>query len=407
MPAGRAEDVLSPAEQKIAAARKVVERSPADVSAYNDLALAHARRARETGDPSHYDRAREAVAKALELAPGDFTAQRTEVWLLLGKHEFARALERAKALNKMMPDDVMVYGFLTDAHVELGHYKEAEESAQWMLDLRPGNVPAYTRAEYLRELFGDIEGALELMEKAYGRTPATETEDRAWTLTQMAHLHLQAGKLENAEFLLNEALRLFPAYHYALANLAKVRQGQGRHLEAVELLRRRYAAAPHPENLYELAAALARAGRAREASTAFARFEREAVAESQRADNANHELVFYYTDYAHRPADALRIATLEVERRRDAYTLDAYAWALNARGRHAEARRQIETALAVGVRDPRILYHAGEIALRQGDRAAAIRYFRASLDQSGRSEVARAAREALAGLARPKNSAAP
>ena len=40
-----------------------------------------------------------------------------------------------------------------------------------MLDLRPGNVPAVTRAAYLREMFGDVEGALELMAQALDATP--------------------------------------------------------------------------------------------------------------------------------------------------------------------------------------------------------------------------------------------
>ena len=39
-----------------------------------------------------------------------------------------RAREEARKLNQKMPDDVMVYGFLTDANIELGNYKEAEES---------------------------------------------------------------------------------------------------------------------------------------------------------------------------------------------------------------------------------------------------------------------------------------
>ena len=77
--------------------------------------------------------------------------------------------EEAKKLNKRMPDDVMIYGFLTDANVELGNYKDAETAAQSMLDLRPGNLPALTRAAYLRELFGDIDGSLELMNMAYNR----------------------------------------------------------------------------------------------------------------------------------------------------------------------------------------------------------------------------------------------
>jgi len=97
--------------------------------------------------------------------------RQTHVWLLLGKHEFAAAREEARKLNKKMPDDVMVYGFLTDANIELGNYKEAEDSAQLMLDLRPGNLPGLTRAAYLRELFGDLDGSVELMNMAYQSTP--------------------------------------------------------------------------------------------------------------------------------------------------------------------------------------------------------------------------------------------
>ena len=63
-----------------------------------------------------------------------------------------------------MPDDVLVYGFLVDGYTELGRYADAEKAAQWMLDIRPGNVPALTRASHLRELFGDHEGAVELMD---------------------------------------------------------------------------------------------------------------------------------------------------------------------------------------------------------------------------------------------------
>ena len=108
-------------------------------------------------------------------------------------------LEEAQKLNKKMPDDVMVWGFLTDANVELGNYKDAENAAQWMLNLRPGNLPALTRAAYLRELFGDPEGALELMQMALDSTPPSEVEDRAWITTQMAHLKLAEGKTEQAE----------------------------------------------------------------------------------------------------------------------------------------------------------------------------------------------------------------
>ena len=380
----------------MAQARKLIEKNPKDFEAYNALALALSRRARETSDVTFYTQGEDALQKSFALSPDNFDSQRIRVWLLLGKHEFAAALEAATKLNQRMPDDIMSYGFLTDANVELGNYKEAETAAQWMLDLRAGNMPGLTRAAYLRELFGDIDGALELMNMAYQSTPPTEVEDGAWIVTQMAHLNLAMGKVEEAETLLRQALKMFPDYHYALGNLAKVRIRQKRYDEAVELLRQRYQAAPHAENLFDLAQALQLAGHQDEAQRAFAEFEQKSLLETNRADNSNHELVFYYADYAKQPAKALEVAKREYARRHDVFTLDCYAWALHLNGQNDEALKQIGTALAVGIRDAKLFWHAGEIELAAGDHAAAERYLRqsAELNSLGSDE----ARNALAGL---------
>ena len=365
---------LSPAERNIAAARALIDKNPKNYEAYNGLALALARRARETSDPNFYKQGEAALQKSFEISPGNFDGKRIQVWLLLGKHEFAAALDEARKLNKRTPDDVMVYGFLTDANVELGNYADAESAANWMMKLRGANQPALTRVAYLRELFGDLDGALELMNMAYQSNSPSQVEDGAWILTQMAHLHLAMGDTVQAEKELQQALAMFPGYHYALGNLAKVRIQQKRYPEAVALLQQRYDAAPHAENLYELAVALQLAGRHEDAQKAFAEFEQKSLKETNIGDNSNHELIMYYADYANAPEKALSVAQREIARRRDIHTLDCYAWALYKNGQYSEARKQIETALAVGVRDASIFHHAGEIALKAGDKAAAERY---------------------------------
>jgi tetratricopeptide (TPR) repeat protein len=379
-PSVPAETMLSPAERSVAQARKLIETNLKDFEAYNALALALSRRARETSDVKFYAQAEETLQKSFKIAPDNFDGQRIHVWLLLGKHEFAAALDAANKLNQKMPDDVMLYGFLADANVELGNYDDAEKAAQWMLDLKPGNIPGLTRAAYLRELYGDIEGSLELMNMAYQSTPPGEVEDGAWIVTQMAHLNLGIGKIGEAERLSQQALAMFPGYHYALGNLAKVRIQQKRYDEAVELLTQRYRAAPHAENLYDLAQALQLAGKTADANKAFAEFEQKSLLETNRGDNSNHELIFYYADHAKQPERAQEVAQREIARRHDVFTLDSYAWALYENGQYGEARKQIEIALAVGIRDAKIFRHAGEIALKSGDSAAAEHYLRKSAD---------------------------
>ena len=75
------------------------------------------------------------------------------------------------------------------------------------------------------------------MNMALQSTAPSEVEDAAWILAQMAHLELAAGNTAAAEKYLDNALKLFPGYHYALGNLAKVRIQQQRYDEAVQLLR--------------------------------------------------------------------------------------------------------------------------------------------------------------------------
>jgi tetratricopeptide (TPR) repeat protein len=361
-------------------AQRLIDKNPKDFEAYNALALALSRRARETSDVNYYSQAEEAVEKSFVISPDNFDGARTHVWLLLGKHEFAAALAEAKKLNKRMPDDVMTYGFLTDANVELGNYADAEESAQMMLDLRPGNLPGITRAAYLRELFGDVDGSLQLMNMALQSTAPTEVEDAAWIFSQMAHLEISRGNTTQAEKYLQQALRLFPGYHYALGNLAKVRIQQKRYSDAIGLLQQRYAAAPHAENLFDLAEALQLDGQTEAATKAFAEFEQKSLMESNRGDNSNRELIFYYADYAKQPAKALEVGKREFSCRHDVYTVDAYAWALHVNGKNQEARKQIESALSVGVRDAKLFRHAGEIVLAMGDHVAAQKYLQLAVD---------------------------
>jgi Flp pilus assembly protein TadD len=399
----RAEQALSPAEQRMAWAAKQIAAHPDDPQPHVDLGWALARRARETGDPAYYARGQEEATRALALAPGNYEARKLEVWLLLGRHEFGPALAAAKALNQQVPDDVTVYGFLADANAELGEYKAAEDAVQWMLDMRSGNLSGLTRAAYLREIFGDLDGAIELYTAAFNRIAFTEVEDRAWILCQVGHLYLSKGSTAEAAQALEQALALVPGYHYALGYLAQVRLAEKRPGEAVKLLRQLCDVAPHAENIYALAEALHQEG-SPEARAAYAEFERKALAESATRDNANRELVFYYVDRRPQGADARRIAEIERAARHDVHTLDASAWALSAAGDHRQARVEIEQALAVGTRDAVMLYHAGVIASRLHDVPAAQRLLARSLELSAVSPVADAARKALNDLTKTGRS---
>jgi tetratricopeptide (TPR) repeat protein len=395
----------SPAERKIETAKKAIAANPQKYQFYNDLGLGLVHRARETSDPSYYKEAEEAVDHSSRLAPGNFEAQQLRIMLLLGRHEYARAQQEAKALNRRMPDDILVWGYLADADIALGDYDDAEKSAQWMLDLRPGNIPGLLLGARLRALYGDFDGAMEFLNNAYQQTLSNEVEELAYYLVKMADFSLDTGRLEQAASLLGRALQIFPGYDLATVGMARVRIAEGKFAEAVDLLRRRNPKAVDSHGLYELAEALERAGQRREAEATYRRFQQTASAEVDDAENANRDLIFYYADHAHKPAEALRIARIEIARRRDVETLDAYAWALYANASYAEARTQLDRALAVGVRNALYFYHAGLIQAALKQNSDATRYFKQSLDLNPFSEVAAAARSALEKQAQARASA--
>src|SRR5713101_10213834 len=93
-----ADATRSPAERSMAQANRLIEKNPKDFEAYNALALALSRRARETSDVKFYAQADETLKKSFEISPGNFDGERIHVWLLLGKHEFAAAREEARKL---------------------------------------------------------------------------------------------------------------------------------------------------------------------------------------------------------------------------------------------------------------------------------------------------------------------
>ena len=360
----------SPAQRAILAAQEQIRKDPKQSQGYNDLAKALVRRGRESGNPDYYRQAARAVDDSLKAEPDNFEAYKARVMVLLGEHEDAAALDLAKKLNQRIPDDVLVRGLIADACRELGDYPQAERQTQWMLNLRRGNIPGMIRGAFLRTAFGETDGALDWLTSAFRLTNPTETEDRAWLLTHIARVRLETGKPEVADQLLTQALEIFPDYYFTLDALAETRSALGKYSEAADLFRRAQKAAPHPRRLFSLAVALKQAGAQAEADRTFVEFERKARELVDKPDNANRELVFYYADYAHKPAEALRVGKTEIARRQDIPTLDAYAWALYSNGQYAEARAELDKALKVGTRDAALLEHAAAIKSRSQESGA-------------------------------------
>jgi tetratricopeptide (TPR) repeat protein len=212
----------TPAEQRIAAARQQIAANPKNAEAYNNLAVAFIRRAHETASPDYDRQAAEAIATGLSLAPQDFQLRKTQVDLLLDRHEFARARDEAKDLNLHKPDDAAVYGLLARADMGLGDDHGAEENAQWMLNMLPYNVPGLLIAANLRDHWADQEGALDLLNRAYAETSPNETGELAAIANRIASIEIELGKQDVAAQVLQRAEEVFPGYPETVKNRARL-----------------------------------------------------------------------------------------------------------------------------------------------------------------------------------------
>lgn len=313
------------------------------------LAVAFIERAREVGDPVWYERA-ESTLDGIESYP----AQRTRVAIRLGLHDFrAAAALGAGLLDARTAEDPTLIGLLLDAQVELGNYDAAWELAPQLLALAPGAPAALARASYLVELSGDPASAIELMERAMQATPDNRVEDHAWYLTHLAHLDRQLGDLANAQERLDRAHAIFPDYHYAVAESAKLAEAKGDQRAAANHTKRRCELAPHPECFYDLGIALQRADRHDEAREAFKRFVPAAQAESDGVDNANRQLIRYWLE-RDRVDEALRLAELERSRRADVHLRALAARVFVAAGKPDRAMEEIAAVTATGSVDPEV-----------------------------------------------------
>src|SRR5204863_1062772 len=111
--------------------------------------------------------------------------------------QFAEAKSLAEKAKSINPNNAYVYGVLVDANVELGNYQEAIAMSDKMQSLKP-SLESYSRASYLREIFGDYNGAVQAMQMAV-KAGVTGSESGEWARVTLGDIYLNMGKLDSAE----------------------------------------------------------------------------------------------------------------------------------------------------------------------------------------------------------------
>lgn len=353
----------SSTDGRIAEQQARLRAHPGDPVALSQLGALYLQKARETADPTYYQKAQAALEQADQLAPGDYASVTKLGELALARHAFATALalgERARDLN---PHRAAAFGVIADAQIELGRYAEAAETLQAMVDLRP-DLSSYSRIAYLRELHGDWDGALEAMQMAVD-AGGPATENTLWTRVQLGHLHFNRGRLDEAEAEYRRCLELDTHYAPALTALARVAAARGEYAEAIQLYSQAVEQTPLPEYVIALGEVYIAAGRPAEAEKTFALV--RAIDQLYRANGVNTdlELALFLADHGD-PAEAVDRARQAYAERPTVFAADVLAWALYQAGQPQAAWPYAQEALRLGSQDALKHFHAGMIVARLG-----------------------------------------
>ena len=354
-----------------------VRRKPGSADGWAELGEALMQKARDTADSSYYGHAAKAFGRALALSPRHGAATTGMAWVHSCRHEFEKSIDWANKAIAQDPRDYAAYGLLGDAAVEMGDYEAAFEHYQQMLDLHP-DLSSYSRGAHLLYLRGDVRKAAWLMGKAIA-AGAPYAENTAWCRAQLALMHFSTGHLLAAEQLVQEGLGKTPNNYHLLVASAKVKTARQDYPAAIASLKKAVAIAPHHEalvalgDLYRLTGNRAEAGKQYDLVEAIHRINK---ANGVRGDS---QLAQFYADHDRNLGQALKMVEEEYKTRKNVFVADILAWCYYKNGRYKEALRFSSKALNQRTPDALLLFHAGMIHAKRGERRLAQQYLNQAL----------------------------
>jgi tetratricopeptide (TPR) repeat protein len=236
--------------------RDAVVKDPNNIEGRLNLAQLYVMEARVTGEHGHYyPAALQMTDEIIALQPTNqdllFRTLATKAGVQLSLHQFGNALTTGEAAAKINPYNAQIQGVLVDAHVELGEYDKAVATADKMMALRP-DIRSYARVSYLREIHGEVKGAMEALQLAID-AGAPQSEEKCWAMLTFGNLLMEYGKPKEAEKVYEAILQERPNYPFALAALGRLEAKKGNTDKAEAFYKTAIAAIPEVSFYVELA----------------------------------------------------------------------------------------------------------------------------------------------------------
>ncbi len=351
--------VSPPSDSEVDALRERVARRPEAID-LAVLASACLRKAKRTGQSCWIDEAEIAARKSLETLP--FSNPGATLALARAaqmKHDFERSLLLCDRVLREKPEDSGAWALKATALLAVGRMGEALSAADRLVDRLPISEHLALRAVILASQ-GQEREAVHDFKKAWSVEEPGDPEGSAWFRAMWARLSLQHRRLDEAEDLLREALRICPSSGLAEGLLGDLERERGDRDAAYRRYGTAYLATSDPVFLARRAA-LRSGPAAKELRSAAIKALREVP--GHRIQLAR---VLLEEGTPASNAEALTLAEEEARGRRNQETLTVLAGARLSAGRLEEARQAVREALRKGAPDAPLFDLAAEIEGRLG-----------------------------------------
>jgi tetratricopeptide (TPR) repeat protein len=252
-----------------------------------------------------------------------------------------------------------------------GNYDEAVRMADKMVSVRP-DIRSYSRVSYLREIYGDVEGAKQAIKLAIGAGyPGLEQTE--WTRCILGHLYETTGELDSAEYVYQVALGERPDYAYAIAGIGRIAKARGNYKDAIFYFEKAkktmidFSFSDELIDLYRLDKQTGEADKNAKELIAMLGPASDVEGENGHGHYADKELAYAYLKI-NDPDNALKHALLEYQRRpANIDVSETLAWVKYKKGDYSEANTLINIALRTHSKNPVLLTHAGLIKIKAGE----------------------------------------
>jgi tetratricopeptide (TPR) repeat protein len=351
----------SKTKEKTAELKAKLTTQPADIKTRLQLATIFITEQRITGEHHFYYPAIEKILNGvLSIEPKNFEATVYKASLRMSQHQFADAKKLAEEAKAINPDNAYVYGILVDANVELGNYEEAVAMSDKMQALKP-SLESYSRASYLREIYGDYNGAIEAMKLAV-KAGLPGSEPQSWSLNVLGDLYYNTGNWAAAENAYAENLAIRPSYAPSMAGLAKVEAKKKNYARALALLDSAIAIMPQPGFDEQKADVYAAMGDTKKAMDAYAAVQKLLIDD---ANSGHHAVSLELTRSfikTNQWDSAKKYAMMEYSvRPKNIDVNNELAWIAYNQKDIAKAKEYLKAALSTGSKNPELLVRATAI----------------------------------------------